>query len=71
MSVFFFRHHNLQRGEASKRTSIESHQIHEGKVRLDSGDLTNLAPSRLFEKTTNYPRDSLDEVSILIPRFDL
>ena len=75
MSMFFFRLHNLQREEANKKKKkIELRQRRGGRVfrRLSRPDLNHLtAPSRLFEKTPMNPSDSLDEIALQIPRFDL
>lgn len=76
MSMFFFRLHNLQREEANKKKKkIELRQRRGAKVfrRMSRSDLSHFstAPSRLFEKTPMNPSDSLDEIALQIPRFDL
>lgn len=73
MSLFYFRLHNLQREDASKRRNVEIHQRRNEKVfhRLSTDDVAHLtAPSRLFEKTPmiSSDQDSLDEIAIRIPR---
>lgn len=75
--MFFFRLHNLQRAEESKRKKRVERQRLRQRQRRDAkvfrsvinstGHLT-LAPSRLFEKTPMSPSDSLDEIALQIPR---
>ncbi|XP_037891517.1 uncharacterized protein LOC119638667 [Glossina fuscipes] len=77
MSMFFFRLHNLQRAEETKRKKRVEHQRLRQRQRRgakvfrsvvnSTGHLT-LAPSRLFEKTPMSPSDSLDEIALQIPR---
>nr|XP_036219057.1 potassium channel subfamily T member 2 isoform X18 [Bactrocera oleae] len=77
MSMFFFRLHNLQRAEESKRKKRVERQRQQQRQRRgakvfrcvsDSTGHLTLAPSRLFEKTPMSPSDSLDEIALQIPR---
>lgn len=77
MSMFFFRLHNLQRAEESKRKKRAERQRQQQRHRRgakvfrcvsDSAGHLTLAPSRLFEKTPMSPSDSLDEIALQIPR---
>lgn len=76
MSLFFFRLHNLQREEAKKKRKKEELLQRRGaKVfrRMSYADTNHmtLGPSRLFEKTPMKPSDSLDEIAMKIPRYDI
>jgi hypothetical protein len=75
MSLYFFRFHNLRREEENKKKKKmeQLRQRRGAKVfhRASSVDLNCLTtPSRLFEKTPMNPSDSLDQIALLIPRFD-
>lgn len=80
MSMFFFRLHNLQRAEESKRKKRAERQRQQQRQRRgakvfhsrnESTGYLTLAPSRLFEKTPMNPSDSLDEIALQIPRYVL
>lgn len=80
MSMFFFRHRNLKRDEENKKREKQkieqtyhfTRQRRGAKVfktsspSSESDQLT--APSRLFERTSINPRDSMDAVALQIPR---
>ncbi|XP_037915525.1 potassium channel subfamily T member 2 isoform X5 [Hermetia illucens] len=73
MSMFFFRLHNLQRAEETKRRKRAERQRQRRGAKVfrcvsDSTGHLTLAPSRLFEKTPMSPSDSLDEIALQIPR---
>ncbi len=73
MSMFFFRLHNLQREEANKRKKrAELRQRRGAKVfkrtSISGSSQLTLAPSRMFEKPSINPSDSLDEIALQIPR---
>ncbi|XP_055918259.1 potassium channel subfamily T member 2 isoform X6 [Eupeodes corollae] len=77
MSMFFFRLHNLQRAEESKRKKRVERQRQQQRQRRgakvfrcvsDSTGHLTLGPSRLFERTPMSPSDSLDEIALKIPR---
>lgn len=80
MSLFFFRLRNLKRDEEKKKEKQKIEQTyHFSRQRRgakvfktsspssESDQLT--APSRLFERTSINPRDSMDAVALQIPRF--
>ena len=73
MSMFFFRLHNLQRAEETKRKKRVERQRQRRGAKVfrcvsDSAGHLTLAPSRLFERTPMSPSDSLDEIALQIPR---
>lgn len=75
MSLYFFRFHNLRREEENKKKKKMEllRQRRGAKVfhRASNVDLHHLtAPSRLFEKASDDPSDSLDEIALKIPRFE-
>lgn len=74
MSMFFFRLHNLQREQANKQRKVEFRERRGARVFQPMTPMTNfshsMSPSRLYEKSSINPSDSMDEIAIQIPRFD-
>jgi hypothetical protein len=81
MSMFFFRLRNLKRDEEKKKEKQKIEQTYHfsrqrrgakvfkttsSSLSSESDQLT--APSRLFERTSINPRDSMDAVALQIPR---
>jgi hypothetical protein len=78
--MFFFRLRNLKRDEENKKKKQQVEQTYHfnrqrrgakvfrtTSLSSESDQLT--VPSRLFERTSLNPSDSLDKIALQIPRF--
>jgi uncharacterized protein YkuJ len=69
--MFFFRLHNLQREQSNQKLNQNYRRGARVFHRQSNTNLNHLTtPSRLFEKSSLMPRDSMDEIALEIPRFE-